>query len=87
MAKYQNKKEQYIPTASVIEEEKSDVIESTSEFSNKKKRKNNKYIFENYFLNKDLFLFKKYIKLKIKKILKKKKKTKKIIKKNKKNTG
>ena len=76
VAKYQNKKEQYIPTASVIEEEKSDVIESTSEFSNKKKRKNNKYIFENYFLNKDLFFLKKDNKLKIKNIIEKKKKSK-----------
>ena len=76
VAKFQNKKEQYIPTASVIEEEKSDVIESTSEFSNKKKRKNNKYIFENYFLNKDLFFLKKDNKLKIKNIIEKKKKSK-----------
>ena len=35
MAKNQNRKEQYIPTVSVIEEEKSDVIDSKSEFSRK----------------------------------------------------
>ena len=35
MTNHINKKEQYIPTGSVIEEEKSDVIESKSEFSNK----------------------------------------------------
>ena len=35
MTKNQNRNEQYIPTVSVIEEEKSDVIDSKSEFSRK----------------------------------------------------
>ena len=88
MAKYQNRKEQYIPTASVIEEEKSDVIESISEFSNKKnKTKNNKYIFENYFLNKDLFFLKKENKLKIKNIIERKKKNKEKTKEENKNNS
>ena len=77
MVKNQNRKEQYVPTASVIEEEKSDVIESVSEFSNKKmKKSNNKYIFDNYFLNKDLFFINKENKLKIKNIIERKKKIK-----------
>jgi len=88
MAKNQNRKEQYVPTASVIEEEKSDVIESISEFSNKKiKTKNNKYIFDNYFLNKDLFFLKKENKLKIKNIIERKKKIKEKIKEENKNNS
>ena len=88
MAKNQNRKEQYVPTASVIEEEKSDVIESISEFSNKKiKTKNNKYIFDNYCLNKDLFFLKKENKLKIKNIIERKKKIKEKIKEENKNNS
>ena len=75
MTNYQNRKEQYVPTVSVIEEEKSDVIDSKSEFSNKKKKINDKYFFLNSFLNKDnLFFFRKENKLKIKSILEKKNK-------------
>ena len=65
MTKYQNSKEQYIPTVSVIEEEKSDVIESKSEFSNKKIKRKNKNFFEN---NLNLILLKKNEKLKIRNI-------------------
>ena len=44
----QNKKEEkepYLPTTSIIEEEKSDLIESKSEFSNKKRSIKNNYYF------------------------------------------
>ena len=69
MTKYQDRKEQYIPTVSVIEEEKSDVIDSKSEFSNKKKNIKDKYFFKN---KDNLFLLSKDNKLKIKNILIKK---------------
>ena len=73
MTKYQDRKEEYIPTVSVIEEEKSDVIDSKSEFSNKKKKINDNYFLVNSFLNKDNMLFlRKENKLKIKSILEKK---------------
>ncbi len=36
-------KEQYLPTASIIEEEKSDLIDSKSEFSNNKKNIKNTF--------------------------------------------
>ena len=39
-------KEQYMPTSSVIEEEKSDLIDSKSEFSNKKKNTKNTIFYE-----------------------------------------
>ena len=75
MTTKQNKKEekeQYLPTSSVIEEEKSDLIESKSEFSNKKRNIKNNYCFDdslniNYNLNKVCFI-KKDNKLKIKNI-------------------
>ena len=74
MTKYQNRKEQYIPTVSVIEEEKSDVIDSRSEFSNKKKKIKDKYYFGNNSLIKDnLFFLRKDNKLKIRNIFGKKK--------------
>ena len=69
MTKNQNRNEQYIPTVSVIEEEKSDVIDSKSEFSNKKKNIKDKYFFKN---KDNLFLLSKDNKLKIKNILIKK---------------
>jgi len=47
MTKYQNTKEQYIPTVSVIEEEKSDIVESKSELSNKNSKRKDKHFFEN----------------------------------------
>ena len=73
MTKYQNRKEQYIPTVSVIEEEKSDVIDSRSEFSNKKKKIKDKYYFGNNSLIKDnLFFLRKDNKLKIRNIFGKK---------------
>ena len=73
MTKYQSKKEQYIPTVSIIEEEKSDVIESKSEFSNKKNKRKDKYYFGNNSLIKDnLFFLRKDNKLKIRNIFGKK---------------
>ena len=48
LANNQNKKEEkepYLPTTSIIEEEKSDLIESKSEFSNKKRSIKNNYYF------------------------------------------
>ena len=69
MTKFQNRKEQYIPTVSIIEEEKSDVIDSKSEFSNKKTKIKDKYYFGNHSLIKDnLFFLRKDNKLKIKNI-------------------
>ena len=71
----QNKKEekeQYLPTASVIEEEKSDLIESKSEFSNKKKNSKNSNFSEdslNNGKNKVCFIKKDTPKLKAKNCL------------------
>ena len=79
MTNKQNKieeKEQYLPTASVIEEEKSDLIESKSELSNKKKNINinNNYCLKdslNITYNKNkIYFIKKDNKLKIKNISK-----------------
>ena len=53
-------KEQYLPTASIIEEEKSDLIDSKSEFSNKKKNIKNTLFFEdslNNNFNKNKLIF------------------------------
>ena len=73
MTKNENLKEQYIPTVSIIEEEKSEVIDSKSELSNKKKNIKHKYCFENYSLIKDnLFLLRRSNKLKFKNIFGKK---------------
>ena len=69
MTKYQNTKEQYIPTVSVIEEEKSDIVESKSELSNKNSKRKDKHFFEN---NLNLFFLKKSEKLKIRNIFAKK---------------
>ena len=73
MTKNENLKEQYIPTVSIIEEEKSEVIDSKSELSNKKKNMKHKYCFGNYSLIKDnLFLLRRSNKLKFKNIFGKK---------------
>ena len=69
-----DEKEQYLPTASVIEEEKSELIESKSEFSNKKKNINTNHCIKdslNLIYNKNkIFFVKKDNKLKIKNISK-----------------
>ena len=69
MTKNQNRKEQYIPTVSIIEEEKSEIIDSKSEYSNKKNYfKNINYFERNLLIKNNLFLNGDY-KLKIKNIL------------------
>ena len=74
MTKNFNRKEQYIPTVSIIEEEKSDVIESKSEFSNKKKNIKNKNFFGNYSsIKENIFFLKKNDKIKLQNIFGKKK--------------
>lgn len=67
-------KEQYLPTTSVIEEEKSDLIESKSEFSTKKKNRNSNYCLKDFLRTSNnhnkIFFVKKDNKLKIKNISK-----------------
>lgn len=73
-----NEKEQYLPTASVIEEEKSDLIDSKSEFSNRKKStKKNFYLEDSLNNTKNLIIAKKENKPNIKKNLDEKNKDKK----------
>ena len=73
-----NEKEQYLPTASVIEEEKSDLIDSKSEFSNRKKStKKNFYLEDSLNNTKNLIIAKKENKANIKKNLDEKNKDKK----------
>ena len=65
--KKNNEKEQYLPTASVIEEEKSDLIDSRSEFSNRKKStKKNFYLEDSLNNTKNLIMAKKESKPNIK---------------------
>lgn len=62
-----NEKEQYLPTASVIEEEKSDLIDSRSEFSNRKKStKKNFYLEDSLNNTKNIIMAKKESKQNIK---------------------
>ena len=62
-----NEKEQYLPTASVIEEEKSDLIDSKSEFSNRKKStKKNFYLEDSLNNTKNMIMAKKESKPNIK---------------------
>ena len=73
-----NEKEQYLPTASVIEEEKSDLIDSRSEFSNRKKStKKNFYLEDSLNNTKNLIMAKKESKPNIKNNLEEKNKDKK----------
>ena len=73
-----NEKEQYLPTASVIEEEKSDLIDSRSEFSNRKKStKKNFYLEDSLNNTKNVIMAKKESKPNIKNNLDEKNKDKK----------